>query len=291
MNRPQPQVLTALTTPFGPDGSVDLQAVRTLAARVRDAGVDGVFAAGTTGEFVALTDQERLDTVRAVLDVFPPDQVVAHVGAASARQAEALTRAATRAGARRLAAITPYFLPAGRKAVLDYYRRVVDAADGAPVYAYLFHGLTNTVVEPELLGEIAAIPGLVGVKVSGESAAVAETMLAHLPDGFEFWSGNDGELGEMHRLGATGVVSGCSNVFPQVFVALAAAVADGDAQQEMELGAVAARVVAGLSYGIPAMKVALDALNLPGGAWRIALDDPDAATRADLHALMGELSP
>ena len=72
-------------------------------------GVPGVFVSGTTGEFTALDDDERAAVLSAALTVFGADAVYAHVGAAAARQAERLTARAVALGARRLAAITPFY--------------------------------------------------------------------------------------------------------------------------------------------------------------------------------------
>ena len=94
------------------------------------AGVDGVFVAGTTGEFTALDDAERETVLIEALAVFGPERVYHHVGAASARQAERLTARAVALGARNLAAITPYYLPAGPRSLVDYYRRMVPSPAG-----------------------------------------------------------------------------------------------------------------------------------------------------------------
>ena len=104
------------------------------------AGVDGVFIAGTTGEFTALDDAERDTVLTEALAVFGPERVYHHVGAASARQAERLTARAVALGARNLAAITPYYLPAGPRSLVDYYRRLDAVADEARIFVYLYAG-------------------------------------------------------------------------------------------------------------------------------------------------------
>lgn len=124
------QVVTAVPTPFLPDGA---------------------FVAGTAGEFTALEDAERLAVIEAGLGSFGVDRVYAHVGAGDARAAERLTRQAVDLGARNLAAVTPYYFPAPLDAVLGYFERVVAAAGGAEVYAYLFTARTTTTVPPEAL--------------------------------------------------------------------------------------------------------------------------------------------
>src|ERR1035438_204646 len=102
-------VIAAVPTPFDPDGALDLASARRLFASVAGFDVEALMVAGTTGEFPALTIEERQQLFGVALDVAGPDRVMAHVGASSAYEAVALTNAACTAGATRLAAITPYY--------------------------------------------------------------------------------------------------------------------------------------------------------------------------------------
>ena len=61
-------VLTAMVTPFGPDGSLDLAAAKKVATHLVDAGCDGLVVSGTTGESPTTTDDEKIELLRAVLD-------------------------------------------------------------------------------------------------------------------------------------------------------------------------------------------------------------------------------
>jgi len=61
-------VLVALATPFTPDGSLDESRLRALVDRTIDGGVHGVVACGSTGEFSALSGDERRRVVETVVD-------------------------------------------------------------------------------------------------------------------------------------------------------------------------------------------------------------------------------
>src|SRR5699024_7068818 len=76
-----PEILSALTTPFTSEGEVDADAFRANLDRLAPL-VDGVFVAGTTGEYPALTTAEHAGLVAQCLEVFGPRRVVVHVGAA-----------------------------------------------------------------------------------------------------------------------------------------------------------------------------------------------------------------
>ena len=95
---PAPVVFSAVPTLFGADGELDPDANRALYKLVAGL-VDGLFVAGTTGEFPALEDSERLSLFELALAEAGPDRVIAHVGAPDARHASRLAQAAAALGA------------------------------------------------------------------------------------------------------------------------------------------------------------------------------------------------
>jgi 4-hydroxy-tetrahydrodipicolinate synthase len=123
-------VFAAVPTPFTTAGDLDLAAARrlfTLAA----AHLDGLFVAGTTGEFASLDDGERLALIELGLEIAGPDRVIAHIGAPDARRAARLAGAAAARGATRVAAVTPYYNTPRRAELTDYYVRVRDTVPAA----------------------------------------------------------------------------------------------------------------------------------------------------------------
>ncbi|MFC3997425.1 dihydrodipicolinate synthase family protein [Nocardiopsis sediminis] len=276
------QVITAVPTPFTADEELDRDGLAALLTTIRDRGADAVFAAGTTGEFTAVDDNERLEVLRTALEIFGPEGAYAHVGAAAARQAERLTASVVDAGARRVAAITPHFLPAPAAAVVRYYERLVAAAGDAEVYAYLFQARTTTAVAPETLRALADA-GVRGAKISGESDASVAAYLEHAPEGFTIISGNDVSFGELIRSGGAGVVSGVSSVFPRPFITLRDALRAGDTEAAAAAQPLVERAVAAVKGGsIAHLKAGLAVQGLPAGPVRVS---SDAVTDADLRVL------
>ncbi|WP_017602877.1 dihydrodipicolinate synthase family protein [Nocardiopsis alkaliphila] len=276
------KVITALPTPFTSDEALDPEATAALFTAVRDQGVDGVFVAGTTGEFTALEDQERIRVIRTALEVFGPERVYAHVGAAAPRQAESLVRAALEAGATRFAAITPFFLPAPEDALVRYYERLVAAAGDAQVHAYLFQVRSTTPAAPSVLRRLHDV-GVRGVKISGESDESVSAYLAQAPTGFDVLSGNDIAFEEFVRAGGLGVVSGVSSVFPRPFVALRDALNSGDTDGVRAAQPLVARAVAAVRSGsIPHLKAGLEVQGISAGPARVC---GDAVLEEDLRTL------
>src|SRR6202000_3419042 len=104
-----PVVLSAVPTLFTVDGELDLDATRGL-YKLAAGLLDGLFVAGTTGEFPALEDAERLALFELALAEAGPERVIAHIGAPDARHSARLARAWVALGAPPLAAFPPHSL-------------------------------------------------------------------------------------------------------------------------------------------------------------------------------------
>ncbi|MGB0147831.1 MAG: dihydrodipicolinate synthase family protein, partial [Ilumatobacteraceae bacterium] len=74
------RILTALITPFGSDGSVDLDVAQQLARRLVDEGNEGLVVCGTTGESPTLSDDEKLSMFSAVLEAVDVPVIAGTVG-------------------------------------------------------------------------------------------------------------------------------------------------------------------------------------------------------------------
>jgi 4-hydroxy-tetrahydrodipicolinate synthase len=275
------EVLAALPTFFDERGEIDRTTTTAhlawLAGRV-----DGVFVAGTTGEFPALDHAERLELAEAALAAFGPDRVVVHIGAASTRAAVALTRDVVAAGGRRVAALTPYYLPADEDAVTRHFAAIAAAAGPAATYGYLFTERSGIDVGPAAFGRIAAATGLAGLKLSGAANDRVGDYLDALPVGARLWSGADTSLGDVARRGGAGIVSGLSSAFPEPFAALADAVSAGDATAEQAAQQRADAVLGATLGSVEGIKHALALLGHGNGELRMpapAIPDPGAIAR------------
>ncbi len=281
---PAPVIFSAVPTLFGPGGELDLDANQALYKFL--AGLtDGLFIAGTTGEFPALEDTERLSLLELALAEAGPDRVIAHIGAPDARHASALARAAVALGARRIAAITPYYFPARPDELTAHYRAIADAAPGPELYAYIFPERTGLRVPPPLFARVAQAAGLAGAKISGSAAAELAGYVAAAP-GLRFFSGDDADPAATMRAGGAGVISGRSSAYPEVYAALGKqALRERDphgAQETLD------RVVA-LGASVGRLKYALTLRGFGSGTARMTVDPPDEATAAAIAEMLAAL--
>lgn len=278
MSRP-PVVLAAVPTLFDPDGELDSDANRAL-YKLISGQLDGMLVAGTTGEFPALEDAERLWLAEQALAEAGPDRVIVHIGAPDARHAARLAREAVALGARRIAAITPYYLPARPDELVTHYRSVREAAPGAEIYAYIFPERTGLTVSPALLAEAARAASLAGAKISGSASADLAGYVAAAP-GLRIFSGNDADPWAVTRAGGEGVISGRSSAYPELYAAL---VKDPGMQEQLD------RVVA-LGASVGRLKHALRARGLAGAGARMTVDPPDPQLAAAIEAEVAALAP
>lgn len=224
-----PQVICAVPTPFTDDGEVDLVAFESLLGSL-EGYVDSVFVAGTTGEFPALTDDERAALFRAAVQRLGAEHVIAHVGAHSVPSTYRLLADGREAGITRFAAITPMYFAVDDARTVEYFLDLGERLNGAGMYAYLFPERTGNTTSSGALAEIVRAQGVRGVKLSGKANLHLDQLL-DVPGGpvTEVYTGDDGRLPEVAERGAAGVISGCCAAFPQAFGELRNAVVEGDA--------------------------------------------------------------
>ena len=281
-------VFAAVPTLFSSDGELDRDANRALYKFVAGL-VDGLFVAGTTGEFPALDDAERLSLFELALDEAGPHRVIAHIGAPDARHSGRLAKAAAALGATRIAAITPYYLPARPGELAAHYRHIRDAAPDPECYAYIFPERTSLRVPPSLLAQVADAAGLAGAKISGSAGSAAELAgyVAAAP-GLRIYSGDDSNPAAIMRAGGAGVISGRSGAYPEVYAALTAALNASDPGAADRQQRTIDQIVA-LGASIGRLKHALQLRGLGGATARMTVDSPAAATAAAIVAQVAGL--
>ena len=158
-------IWAAATTPFDADGGVDHAALeRDVRHLIETLGVAGIFCAGVMGEFWALTNRERTEVVRTVVDACDGDvPVLAHTGHHAARQAIELTREAAAVGADFAVVINPYYPPSSADGLRAWFMEVLDAVD---IGVWLFDTSYSGVALPlDLIDHLADVEHVCGIKV------------------------------------------------------------------------------------------------------------------------------
>ncbi|MEI5522063.1 4-hydroxy-tetrahydrodipicolinate synthase [Streptomyces brasiliscabiei] len=285
-------VLTALASPFAPDGQLDEKTLRRLVDRSIDGGVDGVVACGSTGEFAAMSASERRRVVETVVDQAAGRvPVIAQTGAVSTREAIELSRHAQDAGASVLMVVAPYYEPLTLDETLHYLRTVADAVD-LPIMLYNLPGATGVNLSPETVGRLAReVDNIRYIKDTSADMAQAGQLIHRYGDVISTFVGWDSLLLQAISEGAAGVMAGTANVMPAQLVSVHRALRDGDlARARAEWARIYPLMDAIMSAPfIPAVKAALNAAGIPVGEPREPLLGLDPDTTSRITALVERL--
>lgn len=281
-------VLVALSTPFAPDGSVDVQTLRALVDRTIDGGVHGVVACGSTGEFSALSSDERRLVVETVVDQTARRvPVIAQTGATSTTEAIALSRHAESVGVDVVMPVAPFYETLSLAETEHYLKRVAGSV-AIPVMIYNIPGVTKVDLAPATIASLArATENIRYVKNTSPDMAQAAELIHHYGDLVGTFVGWDTLILSSLISGAAGVMAGTASVIPAELVAVYDAVQAKDLDAARDAWArVYPLLDATLSMNyIAAVKVALDAAGFPAGGIRepfLPLDSNESALIRDL---------
>ena len=198
-------LLTAMVTPFKPDGALDTDAAARLATQLVDAGCDGLVLSGTTGESPTTTDDEKIELLRAVLDaVGDRARIIAGAGTYDTAHSVHLAKACAAAGAHGLLVVTPYYSRPSQSGLLAHFTAVADATD-LPVILYDIPPRSVVPIEWDTVRTLASHPNIVAIKdakgdLHGGGQIIAETGLA-------YYSGDDALNLPWLAVGAVGFIS------------------------------------------------------------------------------------
>jgi 4-hydroxy-tetrahydrodipicolinate synthase len=282
-------VLTALSTPFDRDGAIDVDTLRRLVDRSIDAGVDGVVAAGSTGEVGALSSEERLLLIDTVIEhTNGRVPVIAQTGATSTAEAIRLSQAAEKSGADVLMLITPYYEPLSVEETVAYIKDVARSVD-LPVMLYNIPAVTGVNLDPATVRALAEdVENIRYIKDSSANWEQALQLIHHHSDVIGTFIGWDAYIYSALAEGAAGVMAGTANVVPNEIVAVSRRVADGDLTGALDLWKQLYPVIDALLSVpfIPSVKAGLTLQGLPAGSPRRPTAELNAADLARVqHAL------
>ncbi|MCI0384843.1 4-hydroxy-tetrahydrodipicolinate synthase [Streptomyces sp. CNQ085] len=265
------RVLTAMVTPFTADGDLDLDGAQRLATHLVDAGNDGIVVNGTTGESPTTSDVEKARLVRAVVEaVGDRAHVVAGAGTNDTRHSLELARAAERAGAQGLLAVTPYYSKPPQEGLYRHFTAIADAT-GLPVMLYDIPGRSGVPINTETIVRLAEHPRIVANKDAKGDLGRASWAIA--TSGLAWYSGDDMLNLPLLSVGAVGFVSVVGHVVAPELRTLLDAHLGGDVTKATEIHQKLLPVFTGMfrTQGVITTKAALTLRGLPAGPLRMPL--------------------
>jgi 4-hydroxy-tetrahydrodipicolinate synthase len=283
--------ITALATPFGVEGDVDLPAWTRLLERQFAGGTQGVVVAGSTGEAAALDEPEFARLLEAAVEhAAGRVPVLAGTGHSATAKTIRACRFARDHGAQFALVVTPPYVRATQEGLRRHYLAVAEQG-GLPVVLYNVPGRTGCDLLPATVAQLATHPSIVGIKEARPEPERMQELLALRSEGFAVLSGDDPTACRALLAGADGVISVASNAIPAAFrrmVDLARA-SDAAAAQAIDAELQAIYAILGVESNPIPVKAALAGLGLCHDVLRLPLVSLSAAHRDAMQACVQQI--
>lgn len=212
-------VHTPLVTPFNADGEINHELLGRHAANLATR-VAGLGVGGTTGEYYALSFDERVrtfDTVAAAAG--GKTWLTAGINATTTNEVIRLGQAAKRAGLPALLLAAPYYVQPTQDELLAHMLKVDDSLD-MPIMLYNFPARTGTEIGDAVLEKLLERPNFVAMKESTGDIARLHHLSTHFEDKLLLSCGMDDQALEFFVWGGKSWVAGASNFLPEAHTAL-----------------------------------------------------------------------
>jgi 4-hydroxy-tetrahydrodipicolinate synthase len=284
------RLLTAMITPFHPDGSVDAAGAAAIARHLVETGSEGIVVTGTTGESPTLTTEEKLQLHRTVKETVGGQvAVVAGTGNYCTAESVELTREAERCGVDGIMAVVPYYNNPPQEGLYQHFRAIAESTS-LPVILYNIPARSPRNMEAATVVRLAEIPNIVAVKeASGKLEQITE-IISRTPPDFRLYSGDDSSTLPLMSLGGYGIISVAAHIVGREIRRMVEAFAAGRTAEAAELNARLLPLFQAcfvVTNPIP-IKAAVSLLGLPTGGVRLPLVPADEKTIATVRAAMNE---
>jgi 4-hydroxy-tetrahydrodipicolinate synthase len=265
------RLLTAMITPFKPDGSVDYAAAEKLAVLLVADGSDGVVVAGTTGEAPSLSDDEKIELLQTIKKAIPGKNVVAGTGSNDTHHSVKLSERAMQAGADALLAVVPYYNKPPQEGMYQHFKAISEVG---PTIMYNIQGRTAVNMTAATTLRCAELPGILGVKEASGDLDQIGFVCAGKPARFKVWSGDDSWTLPVLAAGGYGVICVVSHIAGRSMKNMIAAYSrnENDVARRIHLGLlpVIKTLMTTAANPVP-IKSVLNALGFPAGPFRLPL--------------------
>jgi 4-hydroxy-tetrahydrodipicolinate synthase len=227
-------LVTAMVTPFTPDGAVDYERAEKLTERLIQSGSTGLVVSGTTGESPTLEPKEKLELFRVVKKAAGKIPVIANSGDNETAFSIEMTKQAESCGVDGILLVVPYYNKPSQEGLYQHFKAVASATE-LPCLLYNVPGRTSRNLSAQTTARLAEVENIIGTKeASGDLTQIAYVR-ALCGDDFQIYSGNDGDTLPMLTLGCCGVVSVISHIAGEPMRALMDAFWAGDLNRAREI--------------------------------------------------------
>ena len=206
-------IYTPIFTPFHDDGSIDWDGYSNVIEWQIESGVAGVVVGGSTGEFYAMSKEERIEQFKFALErISGRIEMMAGVNDIRADECYEITAAARDVGAQSLlVAAPPYSLPSEQELAAHVLK--IDQVADLPIMLYNYPGRTGVHMGEEFLSRVSQSANIVGIKESSGDGNRLPLLAREYPS-IELVVGGEEQVLEFAAWGAKAWVCASGNIFP-----------------------------------------------------------------------------
>jgi 4-hydroxy-tetrahydrodipicolinate synthase len=232
-------VYTALITPFDSRGDLDLKAFRAIIEDQLAAGVAGIVPCGTTGETSTLSLDEKKTLIDTTLQLCKGSsvKVIAGTGTNNTEETIEFSKWACTQGADGVLVVTPYYNKPSQHGLVEHFLGVAREVT-KEVVLYNVPSRTGISLSAQTICELAEHPRITTIKeASGNVPFTSEILHCAKKTNrkIDVLSGDDATFLPLLCVGATGVISVASNLFPRAMVAMQKAFDENRVHAALEL--------------------------------------------------------
>lgn len=280
---------TALVTPFLADGEVDYEAYASLIDRQVDSGVDFLVPLATTGETPTLSNEEKIALLKLTYGHAAGKPLLVGCGSNSVPSTLANMELLDGPEVDAWLVVVPFYNKPTQEGQFRYFKAIAEAST-KPLVIYNVPGRTGVNMTAATCLRLAReVPGIIGVKeASGKYDQISEILLG-APEGFSVLSGDDSLTLSIMEIGAAGVISVASNIWPDKLSCLTSLALEGRFEEARALNATLETLYDACfveSNPIPA-KAALSLLGLCSDTMRLPLVSASEETYRLMKKVLG----
>jgi 4-hydroxy-tetrahydrodipicolinate synthase len=228
---------TALVTPFGRDGTIDVEALRRLVQFQLREGINFLVPCGTTGETPTLEKEEYEGVIRVVVqEAAGKVPIIAGATSNSTRRVCEVVKEISTLGIRGILSAAPYYNKPTQEGIFQHFEAIAEATN-LPVILYNVPGRTSSNIEPATVARLSRIPNIVGIKEASGSIVQQMEVLNAVERDFAVLSGDDAFTFPLMSLGGVGVISVASNEVPGPMSHLTRLLLEGEYDEARKLNA------------------------------------------------------
>jgi 4-hydroxy-tetrahydrodipicolinate synthase len=284
------RIIVPLVTPFTQQGELNYEAAGKLVSHlIEKKYCDSILVAGTTGEFHALSSQERIELFKVVKEAASGRAaLVAGTGAGSSREALRLTQEAEKLGYNAVMVVSPYYCRPNQEGIYRHFETIARGTS-LPVMLYNIPLFSGVNIDPETVSRLAGIENIKGIKDELGLNPTQMTEYARMtPEDFVIYNGDDIMILCGLVQGAAGTVSGGSHLAGDKIRTMMELFLSGNNREALKIHMALDPFFKALCPNrrvnpIPVLKAALEIAGHPVGPPRLPLDTATEQERAHIR--------